>query len=70
MSNTPNYYISSHYDTSGEIKHGSCPAVEFEVWQGHVEGNPDWKGDEFTLNDFEDYIGELHQQEQERVALL
>jgi hypothetical protein len=71
MSNTLNYYISSHYDTDGNINFNSCPGIEFEIWKDHAEINSDdWKGDEFTLNDFEDYIGELHKAEQERISFV
>lgn len=52
--------ISTHYDTGAVITADSNPVEEFALWQAHAAANPaDWRGDEFTLVDFETYIANL-----------
>jgi len=42
------------------INANSQPNQEFARWQAHAAENPaDWSGEEFTLDDFEDYIDKL-----------
>ena len=58
--NVTAYNIAEHWDTSGEIHAGSKATDEFARWKEHAAENPqDWKGDEFTAEDFADYIAEI-----------
>jgi hypothetical protein len=48
------------YNSHGLITAECDPLTEFEVWEQSADWNPDdWKGDEFTLQDFVDYINYL-----------
>lgn len=52
--------IPDHWDPSALINANSQPNQEFARWKAHAAENPaDWNGDEFTLDDFEDYIDKL-----------
>lgn len=53
------YKISEHYDPSGIITAESDPAEEFAQWEEFAMADPDWDGDEFTEQDFADYIDGL-----------
>lgn len=53
--------IPDHWDTSNLISSTSIPDQEFAIWQAHAAANPgDWRGDEFTLADFAEYICTLN----------
>ena len=58
---TPAFKIPEHYDPDGIITADDDPAEEFARWQEFAKSDPDWKGTEFTLADFETYIGNLNQ---------
>ena len=48
--------IADHWDPAGVITAERDPSAEFALWREHAEQSPDWRGDEFSLTDFEDYI--------------
>ena len=51
------FSITEHYDTMGCITADSNPYIEFDRWQNHTVENPkSWRGDEFTIEDFQDHI--------------
>lgn len=48
--------IPDHWDTGRNITQFSNAQTEFDLWHGAALISPDWRGDEFTLADFEAYI--------------
>jgi len=58
------YTIPDHWDTIGLITGESNAIAEYALWK---EGDcGEWRGDEFTLATFEDYIDKLKEQEATR----
>jgi len=54
------YNIFEHWDPEGIINSSSNPEAEFGTWIHHAIANPTvWRGDEFTKQDFIDYINHL-----------
>lgn len=60
--------IPIHYDTAGQITAYSDPESEFLIWRDFIQGNKDWKGDEFEFKDFVDYIDSLKTEDMESFA--
>ena len=55
--------ISEHWDSGAHLTGGSSAREEYDAWLRFAINSPDWFGDEFTLDDFHDYISELEEQE-------
>lgn len=55
--------IAEHWDAGAHLTGGSSAKDEYDAWLKFALGSPDWFGDEFTLDDFHDYISELEEQE-------
>lgn len=52
-----NYTIADYWDTDGIITAESDARVEYIRWRDHAsENHKVWRGDEFTIEDFHDYI--------------
>ena len=60
MSVTP-ISIADHYDTCAVITGEDSPAKEFDRWKKFAENDLEWRGDEFTLENFAQYIGSLNE---------
>ena len=55
--------IAEHWDAGAHLTGGSSAKDEYDAWLKFALDSPDWFGDEFTLDDFHDYISELEEQE-------
>jgi len=51
--------IKTHWDIDGLITRDSDPEAEFKIWAELAAMNPDFQGDEFELEDFENHINFL-----------
>jgi hypothetical protein len=65
--------IPEHWDTEGFITADSNAWTEYDIWADFTALNPHlWKGDEFTMKDFQDHIDnlnyELHDHQSNRKA--
>ena len=60
ISDNPTVSIASHWETDAVISHGSNALIEFKIWREEAtrEGSG-WTGNEFTIDDFTDYIEQL-----------
>jgi len=56
---TTNYTIEENWDTGANICWYDCPTDQFELWKEHAESDDAWIADEFTLDDFKQYIDGL-----------
>ena len=60
ISENPPASIASHWDTEAVISHGSNALVEFKLWREEsMRKGSNWTGNEFTLEDFNDYIKQI-----------
>ena len=51
--------IEKDWDQGGYLQSDADPEEEFQLWKDFAETHPEWwKGNEFTLKDFEEYISQ------------
>lgn len=63
--------IETHWDTGAIITADSDASEEFRTWQEFAKSDAEWTGEEFTEQDFADYIGTLqHEAEQATAAAI
>lgn len=55
--------IAEQWDAGAHLTGGSSECEEYDGWLRFAINSPDWFGDEFTLDDFHNYISELEEQE-------
>tara|TARA_R110000744_G_scaffold364706_3_gene473315 strand:+ start:561 stop:761 length:201 start_codon:yes stop_codon:yes gene_type:complete len=60
ISDNPTASIASHWDTDAVMSHTSNALVEFKTWREEaMRKDSNWTGNEFTLEDFNDYIKQI-----------
>lgn len=53
--------IAKDWDAKGYIHADSNAWTEYDIWADYTASHPHlWKGDEFTMKDFQDHIDNLN----------